>query len=386
MKRQSLVGTCLLLGLSLSAFGVALRAIAGESLPDASVLAAKPPKQPPQPKPKKSDVTLTGVIESAEPSSSCLKIKAAKASAPKNQEEWLVFARSDSTTTCTIHATATPDYLRKGQTVEFSGEVMVDQNDAAKAAGPKDAGNATDIRDSNTATVAKDADKVNDAKNADADDGDKVADKKVADKKVAGTVKEEKVVGKVKELTIFSRTVGAVSKAVVKDHAAAAAAVGGAKAGANSDTSLTLPDDSTAKTGDSATPAAKTAPADPKTRIVGMIESCDEKSITVTIGQRTIHADLAEIPTINVVLSNPIFAADAKDASKYKVEGKGASGKAVTMMAGDLAKAKIVVHGTAVELNSDRRCAARSIDVTLATPLTGKKPASSPEKKVAGGK
>jgi hypothetical protein len=361
----------------LSASGVVQRAIAGEPLPDASVLAAKQPKQAPQPKPKISDVTLTGVIESAEPSSSCLKIKAGKASAPKNQEEWLVFARSDSTTTCTIHATATPDYLRKGQTVEFSGQIVADRNDAAKVADPKDA---------NTATGAKDADKVNDAKDADARDGDTVADKKAADKKVAGKVKEEKVAGKVKELTIFSRTVGAVSKGPVKDHAANAVASGGAKAGANSDTPLTLPDDSTVKTGDSATPAAKTAPADPKTRIVGMIESCDEKSITVTIGQRTIHADLAEIPTINVVLSNPIFAADGKDSSNYKVEGKGASGKVVTMMTNDLAKAKIVVRGTARELDSDRRCAARSIDVTLATPLTGKKPASSPEKKVAGGK
>jgi hypothetical protein len=115
-----------------------------------------------------------------------------------------------------------------------------------------------------------------------------------------------------------------------------------------------------------------------------MIESCDEKSITVSIGQRTIHADLAEIPTINVVLSDPIFAPDAKDASNFKVEGKGPSGKVVTMTGSDLAKAKIVVHGTGKELKSDRQCLARTIDVTLAMPLTGKKPASSAEKKVAG--
>jgi hypothetical protein len=149
---------------------------------------------------------------------------------------------------------------------------------------------------------------------------------------------------------------------------------------------LTLSEDSTAKTGDSATPAAKPAASGSKTKIVGRIESCDEKSIVVSIGQRTIHANLAEIPTINVVLSDPTFVSDGKDGSNNKVEGKGASGKLVTMMASDLLKAKIAVRGVGLEVNSNRRCAARSIDVTLATPLSGKKPASSAEKKVADGK
>src|SRR5271157_2339124 len=187
MERRSLLEICLLLGLSISAFEVAESAIASEPLPDASVVAykgSKAPKQPAQPKP--SPVTLTGVIETVKANG--LTIKAGKTGASKNQQEWLVFAQSDSTT-FTIRGTATPDYLRKGQTVEFNGQLDADEKNADKA---------TDAKSADKATDATDADKAKEAK-------------------AANKVTEEKVSEKVKELKIFSRKVAAVSKGGAKD-------------------------------------------------------------------------------------------------------------------------------------------------------------------------
>ncbi|MGO9115094.1 MAG: hypothetical protein ACLP9L_38270, partial [Thermoguttaceae bacterium] len=345
-----------LLGLAVCAFEFAKHVIAGEPLPDASMVAYKASKQPKQPaQPKPSAVTLTGVIEAVK--SDGLKIKAGKTSISKNQQEWLVFAQSDSTA-FTIRGTATPDYMRKGQTVEFSGQFVTNE---------------------------KDVNKVNEGKVADTVKEETVADTG-KEGKVADKVKEEKIADKVKELTIFSRKVAAVNKGGAKDRVTNPgrnSRSGTSKAKTDSQTTVTKPDDSKAKTGDDAAPATKVAIIGGKARIVGRIESCDGKSLTVTAGQRTIHADLADIPTITVELSNPIFVPDGKDGSNNKVEGTGASGKLVTMMASDLIKAKIVVHGMGLESDSDRRCAAKSIDVTLATPLTGKKPASPEAKNVA---
>ncbi len=416
MERRSFIHVCLLLGLSVNALQCARGAVASEPLPDASVLAArtvKPPKQPQQPKPKiTGDLVLTGVIEAVQ--SDGLKIKAGKTATAKNQEDWMVFARSSSTS-FTIHGTATPDYLRKGQTVEFSGQIIgnpsgvssvagqqsdavkaTDSKDADSAADSKDADSAADVKtdgkndgkadgkDATTKTGPKDADKAADATVKDGEkDANTTDDNTVKGGKVGMKAKEEKVAGKIKVLTIFSRTVGMVNKEVAKNHATNPS-TGVAKTGAASDATLTVSDDATDKTGEGPTSPAKSVATGPKTKIVGRVESCDEKSITVSVGQRTIHADLAEIPTINVVLADPEFVADGKDGSNNKVEGKGASGKLVTLLASDLVKSKIIVHGTGAELNSDKRCAARSIDITLALPLSGKKPASSADKKVAG--
>jgi fructose-specific phosphotransferase system component IIB len=118
-----------------------------------------------------------------------------------------------------------------------------------------------------------------------------------------------------------------------------------------------------------------------KTKIVGRIERCDGKSLTVTRGQQTIHVDLADIPTINVELSDLKLVQDSKDSSKNRVEGKGASGHAVSILVSDLVGAKIVVQGTAAETKSKRQCMAKSIEVTLAKPLTSKKSTSSEAKK-----
>ncbi len=119
-----------------------------------------------------------------------------------------------------------------------------------------------------------------------------------------------------------------------------------------------------------------------------MIASWDKekKSLTVTCGQRTIHVDLADIPTINVeiFLSDVKLVPDTKDKSKSRIEGNGVSGHLVPIITGDLDGAKIVVHGTGSESKQGNQCAAKSIEVTLAKPLTGnKKPASSEAKKTA---
>ena len=47
------------------------------------------------------------------------------------------------------------------------------------------------------------------------------------------------------------------------------------------------------------------------------------------------------------------------------------------MMASDLVGAKIVVHGTAAESKQGNQCMAKSIEVTLAKPLTGSKKSTS---------
>jgi hypothetical protein len=112
---------CFLLGLSACAFEVAQRVIAGQPLPDASLVAyagSRKPKPPAQP--KISDVTLTGIISDVQPNG--LPIDASKTGKSKNQTQWFVILQAD--TEGTIFGTATFDYLRKGQTIEFSGRIV----------------------------------------------------------------------------------------------------------------------------------------------------------------------------------------------------------------------------------------------------------------------
>ena len=86
------------------------------------------------------------------------------------------------------------------------------------------------------------------------------------------------------------------------------------------------------------------------------------------------------MPTIKVELSDPKFVADRKDSSKNKIEGKGASGRLVSIPASDLVGAKIVVSGTGSESKSGNTCLARSIEITLKSPLTGDTPSASLKK------
>jgi hypothetical protein len=320
------------LGLSFSAFGVAQRVIAGEPLPDASVVAyrGRPPAPPPQP--KVSEVTLTGVVKAVQ--SNGLKIKASKTSKSKDQKDWFVLSMAD-TTEFTIRGTATADYLHSGQIVIFSGQIVKDEKAAEKA-------------------------------------------------------KEEKLAAKVDESTIISRKGGVshLKKGDAKDQAAAAGGgrVTAPASEADPETDLAASDSKKPKADHGGAPAAKSkaASGSPEEKILGRIATCDEKSLTVTSGQRTIHVDLAETPTIHVVLSDPKLIPNAKDASKSRIEGKGAGGHVVKMMVSDLVGAKIVVHGTGVESKSGNECMAKSIKVTLAKPLAGDKHASpDPKKTVA---
>jgi hypothetical protein len=75
-----------------------------------------------------------------------------------------------------------------------------------------------------------------------------------------------------------------------------------------------------------------------------------------------------------------------QNGSKIEFQGAGGSGRLVTVTAGDMVGSKIVVGGTAAESKSGNQCMAKTIEITLATPLTGKKTASSEAKKTAAEK
>jgi hypothetical protein len=315
MKRRSLLGNLLVWGLLLVGFDAVAPAWADEPLPDASVLATRGHRHKPQ-QPKISDVTLTGTITGVQ--SSGLLIKASKSSRSKNQKQWLVLAQSDSTQ-FTIHGTAMPEYLRAGQLVEFNARIVA-------------------------------------AESAD------------------GKPKEEKTAEPLEELTIIARKAGAASNKGGKDYAINPG-IGGRietpKPQANSETAVEPPDDSpqpSTSSGD--------APSGPKTKITGRIAAIKDRKFTVTCGERTIQAELSLIPTINVEISGPKLVPDSKDRTKLKIEGPGSSGRLVPVLGSELIDAKIVVQGRAAVTKSWRRCSARSIDVTLASPLAGNKPAA----------
>lgn len=330
MNKRSAIRIGFLLGLfAVWGFEAIGYAAAGEPLPDASWLAVRGrgrPQKQQQPK-VSSDMTLTGVIDNVLPTGLVVKEdKSKRGKGQKDQKEWLVVAQSGSTE-FTIRGTATLDYLRKGQTVEFVGRTVPGEDKA----------------------------------------------------------KGEKLDGKLKELTIVSRKGGSslLNKDAAKHHAAAPGL--GRIEAPKEDTDLGV---NPAEGGDAAPAdkkggkAAKPEPvaAGPQGKLTGRIAAHDEKSITVTVGARTIHIDLVEIPTINVELSDPKLVPDAKDSSKSRIEGKGSNGHLVAITAGELKGAKIVAHGSAVQSKSGNECMANSILVTLATPLTGKKPTSESKK------
>jgi len=379
MKSCSSFKICFLLGLSLSAIEFPQRAIAADPLPDASVVAyasykkqAKPP-----PPPKVSDVTLTGRINAVQANG--LMITAGTTSKARNQAKWLVVSAAD--TEVNIHATATLDYLRAGQTIEFSGQIIK---------GDKAADKPTEEKSADASKDEKATDKPKDDKVAKQAKDDKAGDKP-KDEKVADKTKEEKVADTVEELTIFSHK-GDANKARVKDHAAdpgvGGARVKPAKPETDSEKPLAESGDSKSATGAASPAKAKTdaSAAAAKTKIVGRIAACDAKSLTVTAGERTIHLDLADTPTIYVELSNPKITPDTADIKKTKIEGAGSNGHLVSLLASNLIGAKIVVHGMGQETRSAKQCGAKTIDVTISTPLTGKTSTSTPPKKAVADK
>ena len=97
MKRSSMIGMCLLAGVSVAILDVAGHAVASEPLPDASVVAyrgSRAPKQPQQKPPTVGDVTLTGVIDALQPNG--LKIKASKDNKSKDRKDWFVTSKADT--------------------------------------------------------------------------------------------------------------------------------------------------------------------------------------------------------------------------------------------------------------------------------------------------
>jgi hypothetical protein len=329
MKPPSNFVVCSLWVLLFSALDISDRVTASERMPDASLIAyraRRPNLNAANPPLKYFDVALTGVIDAFRANG--LMIKAGKTSRAKDQKEWLAIVQSGRTE-ITIHAVATLDYVRHGQTVEFNGRIVTHETDKGK---------------------------------------------------------EEKVAERVKELTIVARKAGAsvTKNAAAKDTTVHATDPGitddrikAPKSDTEAESTLTPPDDSQAVNGDKNDALA----GGPQAKIVGRIESHDDKSLTVTCGQRTIHVDLAEIPTINVELFDARVTPDSsKDPAKSKIEGTGISGRLVPMDASDLIGAKIVVRGLGAESKSGNQCLAKTIVVTLAKPLVGKKSISSARK------
>jgi hypothetical protein len=305
MKRLSALRILFALGLAVFIVQFAGFAVAGEQLPDASELAYASPRRPkPPPTPTMSDVTLTGTITTT--ATNGMTLNASK-SGSKQKTKWFVAAQTDAD--ITIHGTATLEYLRKGQTVEFTAQL----------------------------------------------------------------VNNEKLADKLKELTIVARKSGAARNeaakiAAAKDRAAGAAATKTAPGG---EASLSVPEDYKPTSKDA--PAGSKADAvGEKTKIFGRVATIDGNRFTMSMGERTIHVELIEIPTINVEIDGPVVISDPKTTSKIKIEGPGASGKLVTLTGDDLIGAKIVVKGHAAELKTNRQCAAKSMDITLAKPLTVK--------------
>jgi len=310
MERSRTIGACLLLGLAVSVLDAARCGIACEPLPNDSLMAYRSHPQPPAP-PKISDVTLTGVVVAAQ--SSELAIKAGKTSKAKKQKPWFVAIQAGSTEVA-IHGMATLDYLRHGQIVEFSGQI----------------------------------------------------------------VQNETVAEKVQELTIVAGKRGkpSLAKGGATDHGADPG-VGGRIQVPKSEADpeiLELADDPKVDGGDN----PKAVSRGPKTKIVGRIEARHEKSLTVTCGERTIHVELADMPTIHVEIVNPNM---IQDGLKVKIQGATASGRLVTLTSDDLVGSKIVVRGAGAESKLGNRCMAKSVEITLAMPLTGKKPGSAAAKK-----
>ena len=239
-----------------------------------------------------------------------LTVTASKSGKGKNQKQWLVL--SGGSTEVSIHGLATLDYLRHGHIVEFSGQITPSGN--------------------------------------------------VADK--------------VDDLTIYAyKRKPPSKKGGNKDQAVdqPGERIEASKAAGDSDV-LSLADDD-AKAGDGGNggkPAA--AAGGSKTKIVARITAHDTKSLTMTAGERTIHADLGETPTIHVEFHNPKM---VQSGSKLEIQGTGPSGHLVTFLAKNLSGAKIVARGTGAEGKAGNECMAKDIDITLATPLTGKKPAAS---------
>jgi len=314
MQRCCTIGMCLILVIAFSTFGAVDCGIAGEPLPNASMVAYRSHPPPPA---KLSEVTLTGTILAAAPNG--LTIKASKTNRARNQKQWFVVLSQSGSAEVTIHGTATPDYLRHGQIVEFNGQI----------------------------------------------------------------VEKEKVAEKVNELTIvaYQRGSSPFNRAGAKDRAAAPG-VGGRLEASKPEADpeiLALADD--AKAGDGDRPKASAGV--PMTKIVGRIASYDKTGLTLTSGPRTIHAELAEVPTIHVEIFNPKV---VQNGSKVEIQGAGASGHMVSLTPNDLTGARIVVHGAGAESRSGSECVARTVEITLARPLTGKRPASSGTKKALDAK
>jgi hypothetical protein len=296
MKARFSIVSGLILGLTLAdcLLGTAVRA--DESLPDASVVAfanhksGKRSSGPKQTPPKVSEVTLTGVVDAVQANG--LAIKAGKSTKGKDQKTWLVMPGQN--VEVTIDGTATVDYLKKGQIVQFEGQVL----------------------------------------------------------------NNEEVAGKLNELTVLDKKSSAAltAKVAARDHVKEVAGGGGGriaapKEDADSD-ALIGPDDSKKKGDAKASAKSDAAASGLKTKIVGKIESRTDKGFTVASGSRTLKVELSDSPTINVQLSDP------------KMVQVGA---------------RIVVHGTAAESKQGNQCMAKTIVVTLATPLSGK--GTLPEKK-----
>ena len=206
---------------------------------------------------------------------------------------------------------------------------------------------------------------------------DKVAGRSSAEKSTPDKLNEAELGDKVDEITVLSHRRKPPHKQSGSREVIPGPGVGDRiatrKPAADVESALVVPDDDKSIGGKA---TGKTDKAGSNTRITARLVAHDDRSLTVTAGERTIHVELSALPTIKVELSEPVFVPDRKDHAKNKVEGKGTSGKLVSILVSELKGAKIVVYGTGAESKTGNRCLAKSIEITLSAPLTGSKPAS----------
>ncbi len=162
--------------------------------------------------------------------------------------------------------------------------------------------------------------------------------------------------GKLKELTVVEKVVA--KKGGSANARAANQGVGGTRIEAPKEASDVAEDDPTEKPLDAkAAPKGDPTVIGPEKSIAGKIVKCSDKEISVASAGRIIVVQLADMPTINVLLNNP------------KLVQVGAH---------------IVAVGVGLEEKSGgNKCLARELTITLAEPLHGTKSASSTKKVAA---
>lgn len=265
-----------------------------DGLPPDAMLAKKSGKRPKKKSkpPKIENLSLSGTIEIVQ--ANALKFKTDKSSKSSNGkggknaggQEWIVYPQPN--TTVEIDATATLDYLHKGQIIEFTGLLSGDT--------------------------------------------------------IAGSVESLTIVPK------HGHALGIDGKpGKAKDEGIGGGRIAPPKPIVDPDLDVAA-DDTTTTTTTTATDAGTSKPkavaaptrrtkSSVKTSITAKIVSCNDKALEVEAGSRKIHLTLSDIPTIQVVLDDPRLVAPG---AKVAVQGRGYRAKSGNVCQADSLKVTLI--------------------------------------------